>query len=47
MRDIDFLLSKGDRRIQKGRSAKLLRLQKQVREKLEDMFEVIDLGVKK
>lgn len=47
VRDIDFLLSKGDRRIQKGRSAKLLRLQKQVREKLEDMFEVIDLGVKK
>ena len=47
MRDIDFLLSKGDRRIQKARSAKLLRLQKQVREKLEDMKEVIDLGVKK
>ena len=47
VRDIDFLLSKGDRRIQKGRSAKLLRLQKQVREKLEDMKEVIDLGVKK
>ena len=41
------MLSKGDRRIQKERSAKLLRLQKQVREKLEDMFEVIDLGVKK
>ena len=47
VRDIDFLLSKGDRRIQKARSAKLLRLQKQVREKLEDMKEVIDLGVKK
>lgn len=47
VRDIDFLLSKGDRRIQKGRSAKLLRLQKQVREKLEDMKEVIELGVKK
>lgn len=46
VRDIDFLLSKGDRRIQKARSAKLLRLQKQVREKLEDMKEVIELGVK-
>ena len=47
VREIDVALSRGERRIQKGRSVKLLRLQKQILTKLEDMKEVIDMGVAK
>lgn len=47
VREMDFALSRGERRIQKGRSVKLLRLQKQILTKLEDMKEVIDMGVAK
>lgn len=38
-------LSRGDRRIQKNRSAKLLRLQAQILQRLEEMQDIIDLGV--
>lgn len=38
-------LSRADRKIQKNRSAKLLRLQAQILQRLEEMQDIIDLGV--
>lgn len=44
---VSAALSRADRKIQKNRSAKLLRLQSQILRKMEELQDIIDLGVTK